>query len=88
VNTPSAKAEGFSPSGPSALSHTQCVARAFRGWIPRLSIPRAVGGLTICLEELVSASFVNCMRDFNKKIFKKKAACIPALKEWVLRRQG
>lgn len=29
MNAPSAKTEGFSLSGPSAGSHTQCVARAF-----------------------------------------------------------
>ena len=47
VNTPSAKAEGFSMDKISpiprtfTLSHTQCVARASRDWLPRLSIPRA-----------------------------------------------
>ena len=47
VNTPSAKAEGFSMDKISpiprtfALSHTQCAARASRDWLPRPSIPRA-----------------------------------------------
>jgi len=47
VNTPSAKAEGFSMDKLApiprtfTLSHTQCVARASRDWLPRLSIPRA-----------------------------------------------
>ena len=45
--------------GPSASSHTQCVARASRDWIPRLSIPRAKILMTVCLEELVSACSVN-----------------------------
>lgn len=56
--------------------------RASRGWIPRLSIPRAETLMTVCLEELVSACSVNSARDFNRK-----ANFIPALKHWVFIRQ-
>jgi hypothetical protein len=54
VNTPSAKAEGFSRlRGLPPIDIPNCMARAIRDWIPRLSIPRAK--IRVFLEELVSA---------------------------------
>ena len=52
--------------------------KASRDWIPKLSCPRAEKLLTICLEELVSASFVNCAGQYS--IW---ANFNPTLKCWV-----
>jgi len=66
VNTPSAKAKGFSRlRGLLPVVTPNCVTRASRDWIPRLSIPRAKHSMTVCLEELVSDCSVNSANDSN-----------------------
>ena len=75
------------------LSHDDCLinlvevvtapspkGEGFQGLTQAL-LPQSQKNLTVCLEELVSASSVNCMRHYSKL-----AHFIPALKCWVFMR--